>query len=79
MKDIFYSFLLSQIGGFAFVLFASTETLGIFTRDQKVILTATVALSMVTTPLLILLYDLVLDRQLASQKKHWMNKLKTKT
>lgn len=48
-----FAILLSQGGEFAFVLFGTSAQLGLFTRDQTAFLNAVVALSMLTTPLLV--------------------------
>ena len=56
-----FAFLLSQGGEFAFVVFGAAGAARVFTPETGSILVAVVALSMVTTPLLLLLYDKVLE------------------
>jgi glutathione-regulated potassium-efflux system ancillary protein KefC len=52
-----FAILLTQGSEFAFVLFASAQLAGILSREWSALLTMTVALSMATTPLLLLAYD----------------------
>jgi glutathione-regulated potassium-efflux system ancillary protein KefC len=56
-QQALFAFLLSQGGEFAFVVFGTAATAGVFTADVSSMLVLVVALSMVTTPLLLLLYD----------------------
>jgi glutathione-regulated potassium-efflux system ancillary protein KefC len=55
-----FAFLLSQGGEFAFVVFGAAETAHVFSANVASILVVVVALSMVATPLLLLLHDRVL-------------------
>lgn len=52
-----FALTLAQGGEFAFVLFGVAGTLGIFTAETTAFLTLVVALSMLATPLLVVLYD----------------------
>jgi glutathione-regulated potassium-efflux system ancillary protein KefC len=52
-----FAFLLSQGGEFAFVVFGAAATARVYTPEIASILVVVVALSMVTTPLLLMLYD----------------------
>ena len=52
-----FAFLLSQGGEFAFVVFGAARAARLFDAAQEALLTITVALSMATTPLLLLAYD----------------------
>lgn len=52
-----FAFLLSQGGEFAFVLFGTAAAARIFSPQVSSLLVAVVALSMVATPLLLVLYD----------------------
>ena len=52
-----FAFLLSQGGEFAFVVFGAAQAARVFTDSVASILIVVVALSMVTTPLLLLGYD----------------------
>jgi glutathione-regulated potassium-efflux system ancillary protein KefC len=56
-----FAFLLSQGGEFAFVVFGAAGAARVFSPEVGSILVAVVALSMVTTPLLLLLHDKVLE------------------
>jgi len=60
-----FAFLLSQGGEFAFVVFGAARAAQVFSREWEALLTITVALSMATTPLLLVLYD----RRLASRAR----------
>jgi glutathione-regulated potassium-efflux system ancillary protein KefC len=66
----FFAFLLSQGGEFAFVVFGAASTTGVFEKETASILLVVVALSMVVTPLLLVLYDkLVAPRYLAARRR----------
>jgi glutathione-regulated potassium-efflux system ancillary protein KefC len=56
-----FAFLLSQGGEFAFVVFGAAGAARVFSPEVGSILVAVVALSMVSTPLLLLLHDKVLE------------------
>jgi glutathione-regulated potassium-efflux system ancillary protein KefC len=56
-QQALFPILLSQGGEFAFVVFAAAATAGIFTPAVGSVLIGVVALSMVATPLLLLLHD----------------------
>jgi glutathione-regulated potassium-efflux system ancillary protein KefC len=56
-----FAFLLSQGGEFAFVVFGAAGAARVFTPEVGSILVAVVALSMVTTPLLLVLHDKLLE------------------
>ena len=58
--------LLSQGGEFAFVVFGAARAARVFTPEWEALLTVTVALSMATTPLLLLVHD----RWLARRETH---------
>ncbi|MGZ3722450.1 MAG: monovalent cation:proton antiporter-2 (CPA2) family protein, partial [Bdellovibrionales bacterium] len=60
-----FSVLLSQIGEFAFVLFGAAGAVGLLTPEETAVLIAVTALSMGTTPLLLLLYDRLLAPRLS--------------
>lgn len=55
-----FAFLLSQGGEFAFVVFGAAATAQIFTQDIASLLVVVVALSMVVTPVLLVLYDRII-------------------
>jgi glutathione-regulated potassium-efflux system ancillary protein KefC len=52
-----FAILLSQGGEFGFVVFAAAQLAGVLSKEWAALLTMTVALSMATTPLLLLLHD----------------------
>ena len=56
-QRFFFSLLLAQVGEFAFVLFASAQSLGVLREDEAGTLLSATALSMALTPLLLFLYD----------------------
>lgn len=60
-QQLFFAFLLSQGGEFAFVVFGAAAASNVFTPDIASLLIVVVALSMVATPLLLLLYDKVIE------------------
>lgn len=61
--------LLAQGGEFAFVMFGAAATARIFTQETASMLIVTVALSMVATPLLLLLHDKLIAPRFANRKK----------
>src|SRR5450830_912293 len=68
-QQVFFSFLLSQGGEFAFVVFGAAATAQVLTPRISSILVVVVALSMVITPLLLLLHDRVLLPRLLAKGK----------
>ena len=52
-----FALLLSQGGEFAFVVFGAARISGVLTREWEALLTMAVALSMATTPLLLIVHD----------------------
>lgn len=52
-----FAVLIAQVGEFAFVLFTNAQAIGLLNPEQSAILSATVALSMASTPLMLLIYD----------------------
>jgi len=52
-----FAILLSQGGEFGFVVFGAAQLAGVLSKEWAALLTMTVALSMATTPLLLLLHD----------------------
>ncbi len=59
-QQALFGFLLSQGGEFAFVVFGAAATADVFSPETASILVLVVALSMVVTPLLLLLHDRVI-------------------
>lgn len=69
-QRIFFAFLLAQGGEFAFVVFGAAATAHIFTPQIGSLLVVVVALSMVSTPLLLLLHDrLIAPRYQAARRR----------
>ncbi len=58
-QRLFFSLSIAQVGEFAFVLFGSARGLGILNDKTSERLVAVVAISMLLTPLVVLLYDKV--------------------
>lgn len=56
-QQLLFALLLSQGGEFAFVVFGAAATARVFTPEVAAMLVLVVALSMLMTPLLLLLYD----------------------
>lgn len=67
-QQLFFAFLLSQGGEFAFVVFGAAATAKVLTPEVSSILVVVVALSMVVTPLLLLLHDRFLLPRLQNTK-----------
>jgi glutathione-regulated potassium-efflux system ancillary protein KefC len=59
-QQALFAFLLSQGGEFAFVVFGAAETARVFDANTASILVVVVALSMVATPLLLLVHDRII-------------------
>ena len=64
-----FAFLLSQGGEFAFVVIGAAATARVFAPETGSMLVAVVALSMVSTPLLLLLHDKLLEPRYRGQNK----------
>jgi glutathione-regulated potassium-efflux system ancillary protein KefC len=62
-----FAFLLSQGGEFAFVLFAAAGTAGVLAPELAPMLTLVVALSMLATPLLLLVNELLIEPRFADR------------
>lgn len=60
-QQLLFAFLLSQGGEFAFVVFGAAAAAQVFDPQTASILVVVVALSMMATPLLLILYDRVLE------------------
>ncbi len=56
-ENLLFSFSLSQVGEFAFVLFASIGTMGILNKNDVDLMMAVTALSMTVTPILLLVNE----------------------
>lgn len=68
-QQALFAFVLSQGGEFAFVVFGAAETAKVFSAEVAAILVVVVALSMVATPLLLLLHDRLLAPRWREAKK----------
>ncbi len=64
-----FASLLSQGGEFAFVVFGVARESRVFTAEWEALLTVTVALSMATTPLLLLAHDRLLARRARAERE----------
>jgi glutathione-regulated potassium-efflux system ancillary protein KefC len=65
-----FALLLSQGGEFAFVVFGASRVAGVLSKEWDALLTMVVALSMATTPLLLLAHDWWLARIECAQGKN---------
>ena len=72
-----FAFLLSQGGEFAFVVFGAAETAHVFDANTASILVVVVALSMVSTPLLLLVHDRLIAPRFRSDKKRKADVIET--
>lgn len=66
-QNFIFSFGLSQVGEFAFVLFSASFQSGILSRETTDILIAAVAISMALTPLVMLLNDKLIMPRLCAE------------
>ena len=62
-----FAILLSQGGEFAFVVFGASRMAGVLPKEWEALLTIAVALSMATTPLLLILHDWWMARKECAQ------------
>lgn len=62
-QQALFAFILSQGGEFAFVVFGAAAAANVFSQETASVLVAVVALSMATTPLLLILHDRVIARR----------------
>ncbi|WP_300758259.1 glutathione-regulated potassium-efflux system protein KefC [Janthinobacterium sp.] len=68
-QQLFFALLLSQGGEFAFVVFATAVAAHVFAPETGALLVVVVTLSMVATPLLLLLHDKFVAPRLQSDTK----------
>jgi CPA2 family monovalent cation:H+ antiporter-2 len=68
-QNLLYTFALSQVGEFAFVLFSFTGQLGILTAEWTGTLMAATAITMTVTPFLLLLNEKVIDPRFGVKEK----------
>jgi glutathione-regulated potassium-efflux system ancillary protein KefC len=76
-QQALFAFLLSQGGEFAFVVFAAAEKARVFSANTTSILVLVVAMSMVATPLLLLLHDRLLAPRWREAKKRHADAIET--
>ena len=68
-QQAMFAFLLSQGGEFAFVVFGAAQTARVFSDNVASVLIVVVALSMVATPLLLILHDVLLAPRFRVDKR----------
>jgi glutathione-regulated potassium-efflux system ancillary protein KefC len=68
-EQAFFAFILSQGGEFAFVVFGAAEKANVFSKETSSVLVAVVALSMMITPLLLVLHDKFIEPRFANGGK----------
>lgn len=68
-QQALFAFLLSQGGEFAFVVFGAAAAARVFTPEISSLLVVVVALSMVATPLLLVVYDKVIAPRLRNLER----------
>ena len=68
-QQALFAFLLSQGGEFAFVVFGAAAAARVFTPEISSLLVVVVALSMIATPLLLVLYDKVIAPRLRNLER----------
>jgi len=68
-QQLFFALLLSQGGEFAFVVFATAVAAHVFAPETGALLVVVVTLSMVATPLLLLLHDKFVAPRFQGEKK----------
>jgi monovalent cation:H+ antiporter-2, CPA2 family len=68
-QNLLFSFALSQVGEFAFVLLSFSNQLNIVNRDLMDILMAVTAISMTITPLLLLINERIIDPRFGVKEK----------
>jgi glutathione-regulated potassium-efflux system ancillary protein KefC len=68
-QQALFAFVLSQGGEFAFVVFGAAETARVFSANTASILVVVVALSMVATPLLLLVHDRIIAPRFREEHK----------
>ncbi len=66
--SVIFALTLSQIGEFAFVIYSAAAQMHIFTPEQASLLNAVVAVSMLTTPLIMLLYSISIKHRLKPER-----------
>lgn len=76
-QQALFAFILSQGGEFAFVVFGAAATARVFSADTAAILVVVVTLSMVATPLLLLLHDRLLAPRWRSARERPADTIET--
>ncbi len=67
--NLFFSILLSQVGEFSFVIFAAATSIGLIESQMSSTFVAAAALSMLSTPLLLSLYEKLYLKKIAKEQK----------
>ncbi|MCB5186084.1 monovalent cation:proton antiporter-2 (CPA2) family protein [Methylobacillus gramineus] len=68
--SMMFALTLSQVGEFAFVIFSAAVDAEVISYEHSALLNSVVALSMVTTPLLLLAFNVAYRKRLNSRRKH---------
>jgi CPA2 family monovalent cation:H+ antiporter-2 len=68
-QNLVFAFSLSQVGEFAFVLFSFSLQKGILPKELTDLMFAVVAISMAFTPFLLLLYEKLIQKNLAGKQE----------
>jgi CPA2 family monovalent cation:H+ antiporter-2 len=69
-QNLLFSFALSQVGEFSFVLLAFSNQLNIINRELMDIMMAVTAITMTITPLLLLINERIIDPRFGVKEKH---------
>lgn len=74
-QRLLFALLLSQGGEFAFVVFSVASGAGLLPADTNALLVLVVALSMVTTPVLLLVYDRLIAPRLGTGRRRQADRI----
>jgi glutathione-regulated potassium-efflux system ancillary protein KefC len=75
VQQLYFALLLAQGGEFAFVVFGAATTAHVFAQETASLLIVVVALSMVATPLLLLVHDKLIAPRLADNNRRPHDKI----
>jgi glutathione-regulated potassium-efflux system ancillary protein KefC len=76
-QQAFFAFLVSQGGEFAFVIFGAAASARVFTQEIASLLAVVVALSMASTPLLLVLHDKLIQPRFRADRNRPADKIDT--
>jgi monovalent cation:H+ antiporter-2, CPA2 family len=76
-QNLLFSFALSQVGEFAFVLLAFSNQLNIINRELMDIMMAVTAITMTITPLLLLINERIIDPRFGVKERYEKDKKST--